>query len=232
MTLDDLAASMHAHETAGDRGAPPGAWIVARLDGRGFTGLLQRRHDLDRPFDLRIRDIMIATADHLMHCGLEVVYGHTQSDEISLLLAPVAGVRPLRPIIAALAGEASAKFTHLFGEVARFDCRLAELPDLEGALAYLAWRQQVGRREALHAYLAAAGAAGVAIADDPRAQLVALGVDVEALPDWHRGGAGLLWASTGVAVAALRRRLRVELELPTGAAYTALVRAQVQAEPT
>lgn len=237
---------MLPHETAGERRLAPGTVVVVRLDGRGFTRLLQRRGELERPLDLRIRDVMIATADHVMRCGPDVDYGHTQSDEISLLLRADDTRRPTDDLVALLVGEASAKITHLLGEQACFACRIAELPDLEAAAEYLRWRQEVGAREALRAHCEAAlRGAGEAVdgLDDvaPEQQLALLrrlGGDFERLPAWHRGGAGLLWSMlgqdpvnprTGETMHALRRRLRVELELPTGDDYAALVRAQAGA---
>jgi tRNA(His) guanylyltransferase len=188
---------------------------------------------------------MIATADHLLRSGPEIDYGHTQSDEISLLLRPDATGRSIDALVALLVGEASAKITHLLGEQACFDCRIAELPDLETAAEYLRWRQEAGAREALRAHCEAAlRCAGEATdrleGTTPEQQLALLqrlGVDFDRLPAWHRGGAGLLWSvlthdpvnpRTGETVHALRRRLRVELELPTGDAYALLVRAQAR----
>src|SRR5207244_963826 len=64
----------------------PGLYMVARLDGRSFTRLTREVHQFEAPFDPRFRDLMVETAEHLMSgCGLNLVYGYTQSDEISLL---------------------------------------------------------------------------------------------------------------------------------------------------
>lgn len=78
---------------------------------------------------------MIDTARHLMQCGFHVVYAYTQSDEISLLFHPRerAFGRLLRKYHSILAGEASAKFSLLLGELVCFDCRVAELPDVDRA---------------------------------------------------------------------------------------------------
>ena len=120
--------------------------------------------------------------------------------------------RDPRRLVAALAGEASAKLSLLLGELACFDCRISELPEAAAVVDYFRWRQAEATREAL---------AASHDRDD-------------ALPDWHRYGAGLHWArheygAAGLApVPALRRRLRVELELPHGEAYAAFVRDQVE----
>ena len=226
---------MRPHETAGDRSVPADVYIVARLDGRGFTRL-RVRLDVEGPVDLRVRDVLIATADHLMHC-VEVTYGFTHGDGIVLLLRrdEMAFGRDPRRLVAALAGEASAKLSLLLGELACFDCRIVELPDAATVVDYFGWRQAEATREALAAQREWA---------------------LDVLPDWHRYGAGLHWARheqrsapplsqrsapvlsqrsapvlsqrAGLAdVPALRRRLRVELELPHGEAYAAFVRDQV-----
>lgn len=216
-----------------------GVFVVVRLDGRGFTGLMRARHEFDRPFDVRVRDIMIATADHLMNCGVEVAYGYTQSDEISLLLRPGVVSSPCR-LLARLAGEASAKFTLLLGALASFDARVSELPDSERVVDYFRWRQADAGRHALAEHclwtlrqrgVGAAEAASRVQAAGPaeqRALLRALEVEVDALPGWQTRGVGLCWERTSVPLAALRRRIRVLLELPEGDEYAELLRAQAR----
>ena len=84
MKFDDLDAKMRIYETAQDRCIVPGMYIVARIDGRGFTRLTKELHAFNAPFDERFRDYMVATVKHLMHCGFHIIYGYTESDEISL----------------------------------------------------------------------------------------------------------------------------------------------------
>ena len=83
--------------------------------GRGFTRLTKDVCQFEAPFDQRFRDLMVATTTHLMTCGFRVIYGYTQSDEISLLLHRDTEVfnRKLRKYDSILAGEASAKFSVL-----------------------------------------------------------------------------------------------------------------------
>lgn len=131
MKFDDLDAKMRRYETASDRRVLPDVFIVARIDGRGFTRLTKEICEFDAPFDVKFRDLMIETTNHLMTCGFDALYGYTQSDEISVLLAK--GVKTFerkeRKLISVLAGEASAKFSVLLGQTAAFDCRLCELPN-------------------------------------------------------------------------------------------------------
>ena len=89
---------------------PPNIYMVARLDGRGFTKLTKERHPFKKPFDVEFNRIMVETTQHLMDCGFQVVYGYTESDEISLLFDLNTNVfsRKLRKYNSLLAGEASA----------------------------------------------------------------------------------------------------------------------------
>jgi hypothetical protein len=70
-------------------------------------------------------------------CGFRVVYGYTQSDEISLLFHRDEDAFG-RKFDSILAGEASAKFSLLLGAHAAFDCRLCELPNADLVRDYFA----------------------------------------------------------------------------------------------
>ena len=87
MKFDELDQTMRVFETAHDYCVLPGLYIVARIDGRNFTRLTKEVVEFEAPFDIRMRDYMIETTAHLMNCGFRVVYGYTQSDEISLVFA-------------------------------------------------------------------------------------------------------------------------------------------------
>src|ERR1700736_5479120 len=87
-------------------------------------------------------------------CGFNVVYGYTESDEISLLfgLGENSFGRKLRKLISVLAGEASAKFSLLLGAVASFKSRISQLPSLELVVDYFRWRSEDAHRNALNAH--------------------------------------------------------------------------------
>jgi tRNA(His) guanylyltransferase len=144
MKFDELDRKMRVFETAHDYCVLPGIYMVARLDGRNFTRLTKEVHQFNAPFDDRFRDYMLATVEHLMNCGLKVIYGYTQSDEISLLFNLEADTfnRKLRKLNSVLAGEASAKLSLLLGDLACFDCRISELPNVEQVINYFRWRQE------------------------------------------------------------------------------------------
>ena len=128
MHFEDLDRRLRVFETAHDRAVPPETYIVARIDGRSFTRLTKETVGFEAPFDVRFRDMMVETIRHLMTCGFTITYGYTQSDEISLLfdLNEQSFGRKTRKLISVLAGEASAKFSVLLGQVGAFDCRLRD----------------------------------------------------------------------------------------------------------
>src|SRR5688500_4011286 len=154
MQFETLESTMRVFETAHDHCVLPGLWMAARLDGRGFTRLVREVHPFEAPFDARFRDMMVATARHLMTCGFNIVYGCTHSDEISLLLHPREDSfgRKIRKILSILAGEASAAFTLELGAVACFDARIAQLPSAQRVVDYFRWRAEDAHRNALNAH--------------------------------------------------------------------------------
>lgn len=132
----------------------PDFYIVARLDGRNFTRLTREICHFEAPFDEKFRDYMVETVRHLMQCGFNILYGYTESDEISLLFHPgdMTFKRKTRKINSVLAGEASAKFSYLLGRPASFDCRVVPLPNLERVRDYFLWRQEDAHRNSLSSY--------------------------------------------------------------------------------
>ncbi|WP_223280164.1 tRNA(His) guanylyltransferase Thg1 family protein [Nostoc sp. PA-18-2419] len=115
MKFDELDSKMRVYEIADDYCVLPGLYTVARLDGRSFTRLTKEVHQFEAPYDTRFRDLMLETVEHLMNCDIDIIYGYTQSDEISLLFAQQENTfnRKLRKLNSVLAGEASAKFSLL-----------------------------------------------------------------------------------------------------------------------
>jgi tRNA(His) 5'-end guanylyltransferase len=78
----DLETRMRALEYFHSLRTPPGAYVVVRLDGRGFSRFTEGRYA--KPFDEAFRDCMIATANAAVS-EMNAVYAYTKSDEISLL---------------------------------------------------------------------------------------------------------------------------------------------------
>lgn len=247
MKFDELDEKMRVFETAHDLCVLPGIYMVARLDGRSFTRLTKEVHQFEAPFDARFRDMLLATAEHLMTgCGFSFVYGYTQSDEISLLFAldDNSFQRKLRKLISVVSGEASAKFSLLLGAVGVFDCRICELPSVDLVVDYFRWRNEDAHRNALNAHgywllrkqgkavgEATAAMSGLSVAQKNEL-LFQNGVNFNDLPLWQKRGSGLYWEEyerpaenpmTGEKVTARRRRVHRDLELPMKDDYSAFL---------
>ena len=247
MKFSELDTRMRVFETANDLCVLPGVYAVARLDGRSFTRLTKEVHDFEKPFDPRFRDMMVETTRYLMgETGMCFAYGYTQSDEISLLFSPADETfgRKLRKLGSVLAGEASAKFTSLLGDIAAFDCRISQLPGQKMVTDYFRWRNEDAHRNSLSAHcywaLRKAGASpaeatskleGRSVADKNEL-LFSRGVNFNELPLWQRRGVGVVWEgyekagmnpTTGETTTVRRRRLAAVMELPMREAYERFV---------
>ena len=113
MKFDDLDTKMRCYEQSIDQHVLSDMYLVARLDGRSFSRLTKEICDFEAPFDERFRDMMVNTVKALMDCGFRVVYGFTESDEISLLFHTDEDTfgRKVRKFNSILAGTASAAFS-------------------------------------------------------------------------------------------------------------------------
>ena len=151
MIFDELDKKMRIYEQSLDQVLLPETYMVARLDGRGFSRLTKEICKFTAPFDERFRDMMIQTAEAVMSCGFRVVYAFTESDEISLLFDKGEDTfgRKVRKYNSTLAGEASAAISLALGRVATFDCRIVPLPTIERVQDYFRWRQEDANRNAL-----------------------------------------------------------------------------------
>jgi tRNA(His) 5'-end guanylyltransferase len=255
MKFDDLDAKMRVFETAHDHCVLPGIYIVVRLDGRGFTRLTKDVHEFEAPFDERFRDLMTHTTTTLMESGFRTVYGHTQSDEISILLHRDEDSfgRKERKLNSLLAGEASAAFSMKLGAVGVFDSRVCQLPNAELVRDYFRWRHEDANRNALSAHCYWIQRREGASAKDATHRLRGMsvsvkneflfqrGVNFNDLPAWQKRGTGVHWVTvqkqavdrkTGEPVTADRRALRVDSELPKGEAYGTYVLNRISESET
>ena len=246
MNFDDLDKQMRIYEQSIDQHILPEMYLVARLDGRSFSRLTKEICDFEAPFDVRFRDMMVNTVKQLMDCGFRVVYGFTESDEISLLFHKEENTfgRKVRKFNSILAGQASASFSLQLGQAIAMDCRLVPLPNLEKVRDYFLWRQEDAHRNALNSHCywmlrkegidaqtANAMLEGKSIAYK-KELLFSRGINFNDLPSWQKRGIGIYWADiekagynpvTKQAVTAIRRGLKVEYELPLGEPYADLV---------
>ncbi|WP_317129698.1 tRNA(His) guanylyltransferase Thg1 family protein [Apibacter muscae] len=185
----------------------PEIYMIARLDGRGFTKLTKETHPYKKPFDLEFSNLMVETSKHLMNCGFHILYAYTQSDEISLLFhkKETAFSRKTRKYISILAGEASAKFSLLLGSPGVFDCRISQLPHRELVMDYFRWRSEDALRNSLNAYCywnlreenktatqAFDFVKGMSISNKNEF-LFKRGINFNDLPLWLKRGIGIYW---------------------------------------
>jgi tRNA(His) guanylyltransferase len=247
MKFEVLDRRMRDFETALDQKVMSDLYIIARLDGRGFTKLTKELLPLERPFDLQFKNAMIEVVRHLMDCGFKIIYGYTQSDEISLLfdMNENGFSRKTRKLISILAGEASSRFTQLMGTLAVFDCRIIPLPNDELVVDYFRWRAEDAGRNTLNAWCywklrengfsivnATKQLEGKSVAEKNEI-LFQCGINCNELPAWQKRGVGLFYSSaerksinpkTNDEITTFRNRLHMEEELPKGEAYNLLIK--------
>lgn len=154
MNFEELDGKMRIYEQSIDQCILPDMYMIARLDGRGFTRLTKEICKFEAPFDEKFRDMMVETVKSLMECGFRIIYGFTESDEISLLFHPEEKTfgRKVRKYNFVLAGQASAAFSMQLGHMAVFDCRMVPVPSLERVQDYFLWRQEDAHRNALNGH--------------------------------------------------------------------------------
>ena len=251
MKSDDFEGWMRSFEYYHDLRLVPETWTVLRVDGRGFSGFTESR--FEKPFDPAFKEMMAATAQALME-GLHGIYAYTESDEISVLFRPEwdAFDREVEKIVSVSAGIASAAFTHRCGEPAHFDSRVWVGISEARVIDYFRWRQSDATRCALNGWcywtLRNAGRTIKEATEELEGQSAAFknellfqhGVNFNEVPLWQRRGIGLYWEEyekegfnpmTGATVTALRRRIKVDEELPMKDEYATFLNNLVVRQP-
>ncbi|WP_036613396.1 tRNA(His) guanylyltransferase Thg1 family protein [Oribacterium sp. P6A1] len=247
MRFDEMDVKMRVYEQSLDQVLLPDIYMVARLDGRGFTRLTKEVCHFEAPFDEKFRNMMVKTTKVLMDCGFRVVYAYTESDEISLLFSAdeVTFGRKVRKYNSTLAAEASAVFSLELGMAATFDCRMVPLPNAQRVEDYFRWRQEDANRNALnsHCYwmLRKEGVSVHKVTSELKGKgvsfkkelLCSRGINYDNLPSWQKHGVGM-WMEeyekeglnplTGEVKMTTRNRVHVEYELPLGDEYGKLIR--------
>lgn len=247
MKFEELDTRMRVYETALGYSVLPNIYMVARLDGRNFTRLTKEIHQFTPPFDDKFRDYMLATVEHLMTCGFKIIYGYTQSDEISLLLDVEENTfgRKLRKLNSVLAAEASAKFSLLLQDLGCFDCRISQLPNIELVVDYFRWRQQDAYRNSLsshcywclrregHSFTKATSMMSGLSQANKHELLFQHGINFNNLPTWQKRGSGLYWQEyqktgynpkTDEKTIVTRNKIKQDLELPMKDDYSQFIR--------
>jgi len=243
--MKDLETRQRAREWFHGLTALPGAWIVIRVDGRGFSRYTEERYD--KPFDARFSALMTGTAEALL-TEFDARYAYTESDEISVLLDPSFALfgRSVEKLVSLSAAVASAAFTLAAGEAVHFDSRLWLGNDTTDVLDYFTWRQADAARCALNGWCywtmrdngSSRAEATRALEGTTTAAknelLYGHGVNFNEVPAWQRRGVGLSWETyerpgfdpvRQAEVTATRRRVRVDRDLPMRDAYRDYVRS-------
>ncbi len=242
MRFDDFDKQMRVYEESLDQYILPDMYIVVRLDGRSFTKLTKEICKFEAPFDIKFRDLMVDTVKSVMECGFRIIYGYTESDEISLLFHPDDNTfgRKVRKINTTLAGEASAAFSLALGRVATFDSRVIPLPNKEKVADYFIWRQEDSHRNSLNAHCYWALRKDGANQNEATLELEGKdvpfknellfkkGINYNDLPSWQKRGIGVYYKDvkkegynpiSNETVMTDRRELIADYEIPLGDEY-------------
>lgn len=243
MDNDEFEKRMRELEYFHQLRALPGAWIVLRLDGRGFSRFTASR--FEKPFDSALHALMAQTAQALLQ-ELHALYAYTESDEISVLLGPDYALfdREVEKLVSISASIATATFTLAAQTAVHFDSRMWLGANEQQVADYFRWRMADAERGSLHGWSywtlrkaglgvaeATARLQGATIADKNEL-LFQHGINYNDLPAWQRRGTGLYWQTYEKIgydpkhkqeVTAQRRRITVDEDLPMKDAYTAFI---------
>ncbi|HEY4386429.1 MAG TPA: tRNA(His) guanylyltransferase Thg1 family protein [Ktedonobacteraceae bacterium] len=228
----------------------PGAWVVLRLDGRGFTKFTERA-GFEKPFDLKFQGLMRQTATTLLE-ELHGIYAYTESDEISVLFRRDWDLfdREVEKLVSLSAAIASATFTLASQHIAHFDSRIWLGTDKAQVVDYFRWRQEDAARCALNGWchwtLRKEGKTPAEAMHILSGQSLAFknellfqrGINFNEVPLWQRRGTGIYWEHyekagydprAEVEVIATRHRIKIDEELPMKEAYGTFIRALLDA---
>lgn len=239
MSPDEFEDQMRTLEVFHTLRLLPGAWVILRLDGRGFSRFTESR--FEKPFDVRFHDGMVQTAQAVLE-DFQGAYAYTESDEISVLFPRHWDLfdRELEKVVSLSASIASATLSLTFGTPVHFDSRAILAAEDEQVVDYFRWRQADAARCALNGWTywtlrkagqsvaeATAALQGKSVADKNEL-LFQAGINFNDLSLWQRRGTGLYWEryeregynpKLEQKVVTSRRRIKVNQELPMGDDY-------------
>lgn len=251
MKFDEFDTQMRKFEESLDQVIPTDCFMVARLDGKGFTKLTKEDMDLEKPFDIRFRQAIINTMGFLMNSYFQIAYAYNESDEISLLFEPNSDKfnRKVRKYNSILAAETSVHFSKEIGRDAIFDCRMIPLPNIDALQDYFAWRQADSARNSVLAHCYYKQIASGKTPQEAAKELTSMpfrnktellahfGMDLNSIPKWQLYGCALYWEkvtkeglnhATNELQTGTRRKLVANYELPTGESYRKSIRALIK----
>lgn len=212
MRPDDLDKQMRFLEYFHSLRFLPGAWVILRLDGRGFSRFTESR--FEKPFDVRFHESMVQTAQAVLE-EFQGLYAYTESDEISVLLPRDWALfdRELEKTVSLSAGMASATFSLACGNKVLFDSRVW-LGATDGQVVdYFRWRQADATRCALNGWCYWTLRKDGQSAAQATAALEGQGVSFKNFnPKLQQR------------VMATRRQVKVDRDLPMGEDYESMIR--------
>ena len=148
---DSFGDRMKTYERLSESQLIPNLPVVVRLDGKSFSKYTSR---LERPYDLKLIELMQNTCKHLMKISHNIKVAYQQSDEITLIISndydnPVEYNGRVQKLCSILAAECSVYFaTHAYilenalHDHPVFDCRIFNVPDWVEASNAVLWREQ------------------------------------------------------------------------------------------
>lgn len=245
MNADQFDDRMRSFEYYHATSVIPEHWIVIRLDGKGFSKFTERS-GFEKPFDLTFHGRMVDTACYAM-TELGAVYAYTESDEISLLFTPRYDRydRSHEKLVSISAATAAGCFAASIGVPVVFDSRVWVGATIGHVVDYFRWRQSDAHRCALNGYAywtlrkegVSKGRATSTLdgkgPDFKNELLFERGINFNDVPAWQRRGTGIRWEGyvkqgfnpvTGEATEAVRRRLKVDVDLPMKDEYSEYIR--------
>lgn len=247
MKPDEFEDRMRALEVYHSLRLPLAAWVILRLDGRGFSRFTETH--FEKPFDTGFHDSMVQTAQAVLE-EFQGLYAYTESDEISVLFSRDWNLfdRELEKAVSLSAGLASAAFSLACGTRVHFDSRAVLAAENEQVVDYFRWRQADATRCALNGWTywtlrkagqsvaeATAALEGKSVAEKNEL-LFQAGINFNDLSLWQRRGTALYWEQyeregynpkVGQKVIATRRRIKVDEELPMGEEYARLIETKL-----
>lgn len=250
MNSDEFEKRMRALEYFHAMRCLPDAWVVLRLDGRGFTKFTARR-EFEKPFDMAFQQMMRNVARTLLE-EMQGIYAYTESDEISLLFRRDWDLfdREVEKLVSVSAALASATFTLACQHAVQFDSRIWLGASDGQVVDYFRWRQNDAARCALNGWchwtlIKEGKKPGEATrilngqsSGFKRDLLEQRGIRFDGLPTWQRQGTALYWETYGKTgynpvlkseVVVQRRRIKIDEALPTKAEYSAFIQDLLEA---
>lgn len=204
----DFDEKMRTFEDNLDTKILPNIWTVARLDGRSFSKLTNTMK-CAKPFDDKFQFYMAQVVKYLMtSSGIKIIYGYTESDEISLLFSKDMDAfnRRVHKLTSILSSLAASVFTSNANVISAFDCRISQLPTIENVIDYFRWRQNDSARNALNGYCywtlrntMSKRKATSFLENMSKNQLCDLlmknNINYNNIVTWHKNGTGFYWES-------------------------------------